>query len=383
LSEWNIPLSDLDYDAQEEGAVLRVLHTRWLSMGAEVEAFEREFAAFAGSKYAVAVANGTAALHLACRVLDLGPGAEVIQPGINFVAAANITLALGANPIFADIIGVDEPTIDPLEIRRRITPATRAVVVMHYGGYLARMGEILQLCREHRLTLIEDACHAVGARYLDPAGKPPHGAMVGSLGDVACFSFFSNKNMAVGEGGMLTTDRDDLARRLRSLRSHGMTTLTWDRHRGHAHTYDVMEHGYNYRLDEMRAALGRIQLQKLAANNERRKRLVQEYRDRLSTLEGWTFPFAEHHRGSSHHLAVAVAPDPDCRTRVIQALRESRIQTSLHYPVVPRFTAFAAVPADDLPRSRVFAERAITLPLFPGLTSDQVATVCEVIRRHT
>lgn len=380
MSEWRIPLSDLNYSEDEEAAMLRVLRSRWLSMGPEVQAFETEFAEFLGLKHAIAVANGTAALHLSFLALELEAGAEIIQPPINFVAAANMTLAIGAVPVFADIIGLDEPTIDPAEIECKITPRTKAVVVMHYGGYLSRMTEIREVCERHSLFLIEDACHAIGATYLDPFERPPHGKMAGCLGDVACSSFFSNKNLAVGEGGMVVTDKDPLAERLRLLRSHGMTTLTWDRHKGHASSYDVVLHGYNYRLDELRATLGRCQLRKLTEGNRRRSELVAAYRRNLTVLPGWTVPFAAYTGDSAFHLMVVVAPDEKTRLRVTRVLREARIQTSLHYPCLADFTAFRRFRADGLANSRSFARRTITLPLFPGMTVSQVGEICSLIR---
>jgi dTDP-4-amino-4,6-dideoxygalactose transaminase len=379
LSEWRVPLSDLDYGPEEEAAALRVLRGRWLSMGPEVEAFEREFAEFVGVRHAVAVASGTAALHLAYLALGLGAGDEVIQPAVNFVAAANMTVAVGAVPVFADILGPAEPTIDPADIERLITPRTRAVVVMHYGGYPGRMAEVRAVCGRHGLAVVEDACHAVGAAYLDPEGRPPHGRKAGALGDVACFSFFSNKNLATGEGGVVTTDRDDLAGRLRRLRSHGMTTLTWDRHRGHASSYGVVCHGYNYRLDELRAALGRAQLRKLAENNRRRRELVGAYRRGLAGLPGWVVPFAGWAGDSAYHLMAAVAPDAEARSRTALALRQAGIQTSLHYPCAADFEAFAGHRRADLPRSRAFAARAVTLPLFPSLGGARVEEVCRVL----
>ncbi len=379
MFKWRIPLSDLDYGAEEESAVLRVLHSKWLSMGPEVEAFEREFAAFLGTRYAVAVSSATAALHLAYLALDLGPGDEIIQPALNFVAAANMTVAIGANPVFTDVVGLDEPNLDPADIERRITSRTKAVVVMHYGGYLCRMAEILDLCNAEGVALIEDACHAVGARYLDPTSRPPHKAQAGSIGDMGCFSFFSNKNLVTGEGGMVVTNRDDLAQRLRRLRSHGMTVLTWDRQKGHASSYDVIANGYNYRLDELRAALGRSQLKKLEGNNTRRESLVHEYRRRLTALCGWVVPFAQSAGDSAYHLMVAVAPDERTRNQVAQALREAGIQTSLHYPFLPGFKAFARFSGTDLERSRAFAQRAISLPLFPTMTASQVEEVCSVM----
>ncbi len=381
MAEWRIPLSDLDYGAEEQEAALRVLSSKWLSMGAEVEAFEQEFAAFAGSKHAIAVANGTAALHLAFMALGLGSGDEIIQPAINFVAASNMTVAIGAIPIFGDIIDLTEPTLDPAEVDRRITPKTKAVVIMHYGGYLCRMREISEICRRNQIPIVEDACHAVGARCVDPAVKHLHGKMAGTLGDIGCFSFFSNKNMATGEGGMITTARDDLALRIRSMRSHGMTTLTWDRHRGHANSYDVESHGYNYRIDEIRAALGRAQLRKLTENNEKRRKLVSEYKKRLSSLPQWKFCFSEYEGESACHLAVLVAPDESSRTRVAQLLREARIQTSLHYPCIPQFKAFETYRTDDLPKSIAFAGRAITLPLYPSMTPADVEAICREIAK--
>jgi dTDP-4-amino-4,6-dideoxygalactose transaminase len=381
--EWRIPLSDLAYGPEEEVAVQRVLRRRWLSMGPEVEAFEREAATLLATRHALAVANGTAALHLALLALELQPGDEVIQPAINFVAAANMTVAVGAGPVFADIIGLDEPTIDPMAIERQITSRTRAVVVMHYGGYPCRMAEIAELCRRHRLALIEDACHAIGARFIDPEGRPPHGRMVGQIGDVSAFSFFSNKNLATGEGGLLTTDRDDLAARVRWRRSHGMTTLTWQRHRGHAGSYDVVGHGYNYRFDDLRAALGRAQLAKLDANNRRRAELVMHYREGLAALPGWTIPFAGWQGSSACHLMTAVAPDAEARQEMATALKAGGVQTSLHYPCIPDFAVFRPTARHDLPLSRAFASRVLTLPLYPALTFRQVEEICAGLRTAT
>jgi dTDP-4-amino-4,6-dideoxygalactose transaminase len=290
-----------------------------------------------------------------------------------------MTVAVGATPVFADISGLEEPTIDPHEIARRMTPRTRAVLVMHYGGYLCRMGEIHEICQKHGVALIEDACHAVGASYLDPAGRPPHGLKAGNLGDVACFSFFSNKNLATGEGGMITTSREDVAERLRLLRSHGMSTLTWDRHRGHASSYEVTTHGFNYRLDEIHAALGRCQLARLEGNISRRGEFVAAYRSKLTDLPGWVVSFPGRD-DSGFHLMVAVAPDAESRERVARQMRAAGIQTSLHYPFIPGFAAFARFPAAGLEASRLFAQRAITLPLFPTMTFDQVEKVCSVLK---
>lgn len=371
-----IPLSDLDYGPEEEAAVLRVLRSKWLSMGPEVQAFESEMSEFLGIKHAFAVSSGTAALHLAYLALGIGAGDEIIQPAINFVAAANATVTVGATPVFADIVSLGEPTIDPEAVERLLSPRTRALVVMHYAGYPGRLADLTELCERHRLALVEDACHAIGARYLDPGGRRPHGAQAGTVGDVGCFSFFSNKNMAMGEGGLVVTNRDDLAERLRLLRSHGMTSLTWDRHRGHAAGYDVVAHGYNYRLDELHAALGRCQWRKLPGNNARRRQLVAIYREALSALDGWLIPFADYPGESACHLSVVVAPNPDTRDCVVRHLKAADIQTSLHYPCVPSLGAFHRFATDGIDRCRAFASRAITLPLFPTMTVGQVEETC-------
>lgn len=376
LSSRRIPLSDLSYDAAEEQAVLEVLRSRWLSSGPQVEAFEKEFAAYLGCDTAFAVASATAALHMAFVVLDIGKGDEVIQPAINFVAAANMTVAAGATPVFGDISGLDEPVLDAASVERLITPRTKAVVVMYYGGYFGRTAEIAELCRRHNLLFIEDACHAVGAHCRDLGGKTP-----GTIGDVACFSFFSNKNIATGEGGMITTSRPDLVERMRLIRSHGMTTMTWQRDRGHASSYDVRLHGYNYRLDEIHAALGRVQLRKLDRNNERRRAALHTYHRLLAQLEGWIVPFHGMIDDGGSHLMVAVAPSAEARTRAAEALKQAGVQTSLHYPSVPTFEAFTQYDKHDLPLSEQYGRRTLTLPLYAGLSNEDVTYVCDVLRQ--
>lgn len=378
--QWRVPLSDLDYGPQEEEAVLRVLRSGWLSMGPEVGAFEAEMSSLLGSKHCLAVSSGTAALHMAMLGLGIGPGDEVIQPALNFVAAANMTEAVGAEPVFADIISLENPTIDPLSIEALMTPHTKAVVVMHYGGHACEMEEIYELCERRSVAIIEDACHAVGARWTGSATDPTSGRMLGAVGAVGCLSFFSNKNLATGEGGLLATDDDMIAETLRRLRSHGMTTLSWDRYQGHASSYDVVLHGFNYRIDEVHAALGRVQLGKLGENNRRRGELVGSYLDALEPLQDWVVPFCTSSRESAHHLMVALAPDHATRELVVQRLREVGIQSSLHYPCIPDLAAFRTRATGDLAKTREFVSRAITLPLYPTLGLADVDDVVGAIR---
>ena len=380
MTDWRIPLSDLDYGSEEATAVQRVIASKWLSMGPEVHAFEQEFAAMQEAKHALAVSSATAGLHLALLAVGVGPGDEVIQPALNFVAAANMTVAVGATPVFADICSLDEPTINPSEVERAISPRTKAVVVMHYGGSFCRMAELTELCAAHGIAIVEDACHAVGVAYHDARNRWPNGVMAGSIGDISAFSFFSNKNIASGEGGMVATNRVDLAERVRLLRSHGMTTLTWDRHRGHAASYDVVNPGYNYRLDELHAALGRAQLGKLERNNQHRRDLLVSYRKAVQSLGGWTMPFADTIEYSSGHLMVIIAPDPEIREEAVQALRQSRIQSSMHYPCIADFSGFAGGSTESLELTRQFTNRAITLPLYPTLNPDRINDIVDVLR---
>jgi dTDP-4-amino-4,6-dideoxygalactose transaminase len=306
--------------------------------------------------------------------LGINRGDEIIQPALNFVAAANMTTAMGATPVFADIISLDEPTINPTHVEQLITARTKAVVVMHYGGYLCRMRELLRICRQHNLYLIEDACHAIGAAYDEVS-------MAGSIGDIGTFSFFSNKNLATGEGGMVVTGRDDLAERIRLLRSHGMSTLTWDRHKGYANTYDVSVHGYNYRLDEIHAALGREQLKKLCAANHRRGELTRLYEKLICNLPGWKIPFTNRNGDSAFHLMPVVAPHAAARDQAVQSLRRDRIQTSLHYPCITGFSAFSDYKDASVCRSQEFARRVITLPLHPKMEKSSVEQVASALLR--
>lgn len=373
--QWRVPLSDIDLDDAELAGVERVLRSRWLSMGPVTREFEAAFAQMVGVRHALAVSNGTTALHLAYAALGLGPGDEVIVPALTFVATANAILYTGATPVFADITSLDDLTVSPDDIAAKITPATRAIAVMHYGGYLCDMTAIRVLAERHGLAIVEDACHAPGATY--------QGRGAGALGTVGCFSFFANKNIAMGEGGMVVTDDDELAERIRLMRSHGMTTLTWDRHRGHAASYDVVRTGYNYRLDEIHAAIGLAQLAKLARNNARRGEIVAQYRAAFDGLAGLRVPFAAPLPGSqpAYHIFPVILDEAVDRAAFMARLRELGIQSSIHYPPVHQFTAFRErTQGVMLPLTEAVGRREVTLPLFPTMRDAQVAAVIDAVR---
>jgi dTDP-4-amino-4,6-dideoxygalactose transaminase len=369
-SRWQVPLSDVTVDDELMRAVGEAVASGWWSMGPRVAEFEAAFAELCGARHALAVANGTAALHLALLALECGPGDEVIVPSLNFVAAANTICHAGATPVFCDVVGPDDLTLDPADVEAAVTPATKAIVVMHYGGFACDMEGIARIAERHGLVVVEDAAHAPGATW--------RGRRCGTLGDIGCFSFFSNKNMPVGEGGMVTTDDDELAERLRLLRSHGMTTLTWDRHRGHAHSYDVVRRGFNYRLDEIRAAMGLVQLGRLHEENAGRARIAARYREALDGVAGIAMPFPdpEAQRASSHHLAVVLLRADVDRQEVRDALAGRGVQTSVHYPPIHTFAAYETEGrARALPRTDALAGRLLTLPLYARMTDAQVEMV--------
>jgi dTDP-4-amino-4,6-dideoxygalactose transaminase len=365
-----LPLSAPSFDEAEAQAVADVVRSGWLTMGPRTARFEGEFAAFVGSGNAVMASSCTAALHLAFAALDLGPGDEVIVPSLTFVATANAVAYTGATPVFADIVSPEVPLIDPEAVRALIGPRTRAICPVHYAGYVADMVALRALCDRHGLALVEDAAHSPGAR--SPEGP------AGSLGDISCFSFFSNKNLVTGEGGMATSDDDHLVSRMRLLRAHGMTATSWDRERGHASGYDVVERGYNYRPSELEAALGLVQLGKLPGMLARRRELVGMYRRGLAgTPETGFIPFTEEGDAlSSCHILPLVTPDPEAREDVRAAAAAAGVQTSVHYQPVHGFKVFQ--PQEPLPITEDYARREVTLPLYPGMADSDVDRVLDL-----
>ncbi len=375
---WKFTLSEPDLIQSDSDAVEACIRSQWLSMGPKTQEFEAQFAEMTGAKHAIAVSNGTAALHLALAAVGVGQSSddEVIQPTINFVAAANMTCALGADPVFADCLSLVDPTINPQEIRTKITKNTKAVVVMHFGGYACRMDEIRAICDEHNLPLIEDACHAPCQTY---SGKLD--GYLGTIGEIGCFSFFSNKNMTTAEGGMVTTDDDEHAEKIRKMRSHGMTTLSWDRHFGRPSTYDVIMHGFNYRIDDLRSSLGLSQLSRLLENNEKRRMRAEDYADAVSDLatNEIQFIFGDRPKDGTGHVAGVIVPTAK-RDIARLKLAELRIQTSLHYPPIHLFSAFSEFSSVELPIAEEFSKSMITLPMHANLPAGAPAEIVQSLQ---
>jgi dTDP-4-amino-4,6-dideoxygalactose transaminase len=367
--QWRVPLADVEMTDADIDAIAATYRSGWLSMGPRIAEFEAAFAKYAGAAHAVAVSSGTAALHLQGLAAGLGPGDEVIVPSMTFVATVNAIRYTGATPVFADIEGVGEPWLSVAAAERAITPRTRAIAFVSYGGHAGTLAGIERLARERGLLLLHDAAHAIGAR-LD-------GRALGGVADASAYSFFSNKNLALGEGGMVTTGDEALAARVRLLRSHGMTAVSWDRARGHASGYDVVELGFNHRLDEPRAALGLERLRRLDADTARRAALVSRYRRLLDGVVECSMAPAAASEPAHHLFTVLVAPGAD-REAVRARIHEQRVQTSVHYPPAHRFAIYADARA-ALPVTDEYAARTITLPLFAHMTEEQQDLVVDAV----
>lgn len=380
-----VSLADNTIGAEEIAAVSEVLAGRWLSAGPVTRRFEQDFADALGVPDAVAVNSGTAALHLALLALDIGPGDEVIMPSLSFVAAAAMTVAVGAVPVFADVRSATDLTVDPADVARRITGRTRAVVAMHYAGYAADLTALAALTQRHGLTLIEDAAHAPVTAYQPDGGIS---VSLGGFGDVGCFSFQSSKNLTVGEGGMVVASDPAVLNRCRELRSHAMTASAWQRDRGLATDYDVTALGFNYRPTEVAAAIGRVQLSRLGADRAIRGALVETYRAHLATVPGLLLPFADRKgEDSALHLFTVVLPAGVDRAGFRDELRAAGVQTSVHYPPSHRLSFYRQRWAAGLtlPVTDAVAGSLTSLPLHARLSEQDVAyvaaTVTDVLRR--
>jgi dTDP-4-amino-4,6-dideoxygalactose transaminase len=278
--------------------------------------------------------------------------------------------------VLAEIAGQEDLGLDPDDVEARITPQTKAVCAVHYGGYAAPLDRLAEICDQHGLALIEDAAHSPEATL------PGSERKLGTYGQAGTFSFFSNKILSCGEGGLLATDDDQVAELARSRRSHAMTSGTWDRHRGHAMSYDVVEVGYNYRLDEPRAALLSARLPGLATDIEERRRLTARYRQLLEGIEGIVVPYTDEQvAASSCYVMPVMMEDPELRDPVRSLLSERHaVQTSVLYPSINQFTAYGGG-VNSLPRCELASRTQVTLPLYPHLGDERLERVVEALRR--
>ncbi len=371
---YQIPLFNLNFDEREAKAAYDTIRSGWISTGPKCAELEELFAKMLGAKYAVSVTNCTDALHICCMLCGFGPGDEVICPSLTFAASANCIRYVGATPVFADIVGPEHINIDPVDIEKKITPKTKGIVVVHMAGYPAKMDEIMTIAKKHNLKVVEDACHGPLSEY--------KGKKLGTIGDCSAFSFFSNKNISTGEGGMFVTNSEELAAKAKLLRSHGMTTMSYQRASGHATEYDIVELGYNFRMDDIRASIAIEQLKKLPEDLEKRITVRKRYIENLKDSKGIVIPFADCKEFTSNYIMPIVLKegDKERRNSIREKIHEAGIQTSVHYPAIHKFSIYKDYGA-VLPQTEYVTEHEITLPMYAALTMEQVDFICDAVKK--
>jgi perosamine synthetase len=364
-------------EEEEIRAVVEVLRSGWLTTGPRVKEFEAAFAAYTGASHAVAVNSCTAALHLALAAIGITEGDEVILPTMTFAASGEVVLYLNARPVLVDCES-GAFHMDPEQIARAITPRTRAILPVHYAGYPCDMDAILAIARQHRLKVIEDAAHALPSRYKN--------RMVGTLGDITCFSFYATKTLTTGEGGMATTESPELAERMSMLSLHGISKNAWKRYTAEGTwRYDILERGYKYNLTDLQAALGLAQLAKCDVMRERRVAIAKRYNEALTPLEAYDVPSDPEHTQHAWHLYV-LQVNPAAlridRNRVIEELKERGIGTSVHFIPLHLHTLYQqqlGYRTGQFPNAEERFGRAISLPIYPGLTEQDTDRVIEAL----
>ena len=369
---YKIPLFNLNFDEREAQAAYDTIKSGWISTGPKNAELEQMFIDMWNVKYAVSMSNCTDALHVCCMVCGFGPGDEVICPSLTFAASCNCIRYVGATPVFADIVGPDHINIDPKDIERKITPNTKGIIVVHMAGFPCQMDEIMAIARKHNLKVIEDACHGPLSEY--------KGVKLGTIGDCAAYSFFSNKNSSTGEGGMFITNNEEMAAKARLIRSHGMSTMSYQRASGHATEYDITCLGYNFRMDDIRAAIAIEQLKKLPKDLETRLAVRARYVERLAGMERVAVPFADNTEFVSNYIFPIVILNSTREQR--DALREfmhaEGIQTSVHYPAAHKFSTYREL-GTVLPQTEYVTENEVTLPMYAALTLEQVDFICDTL----
>ena len=359
-----IPIAKPLIGDEEINAVIEVLKSGMLAHGKEVEAFEREFAGYLGAKHGIAVTNGTAALDVALKALKIGPGDEVITSPFTFIASANSILFQGAKPVFADI---DPKTfnLDPNEVLERINEKTKAIIVVHLYGQPADMKAFSEIAEDHKLYLVEDCAQAHGAEF--------DGRKVGTFGDIAAFSFYPTKNMTTGEGGMVVTNDDELAYRAQLIRNHGQTKK-----------YLHEELGYNLRMTNIAAAIGRVQLRKLDEWNEKRIENAKLLTDGIKRIGGLTPPYIDPRVKHVFHQYVIRVEDefPMSRDELAQKLREKGIGTGIHYPMPVHHQPFyqkLGYPKDICQNAVEASKRVLSLPVHPSVSREDVEYILQTL----
>ncbi|MGD0035716.1 MAG: DegT/DnrJ/EryC1/StrS family aminotransferase [Bacteroidota bacterium] len=367
-----IPVFKPNYGNEELEALKEPFSTGWIGLGPKTKEFESKFASYIGCKHAIGVNSATAALHLAMKVMGV-EDREVITTSMTFISTNHAILYNNAVPVFCDI-EPDSLNIDTTKIESLITNKTKAIVVVHYGGYAVDLDPVLEIAKNHNLKLVEDAAHAAGGEY--------KGKKLGSIGDIGCFSFHAVKNLACGEGGMITTNDDKIDKLLRRLRWMGITKDTYSRdadtHKGYSWYYDVAELGFKCHMNDIPAAIGIVQLRKLEKSNARRAELVARYNDQLAGVGDVELPICKSYmtKPAYHNYVIKSS----YRDKLNEYLKEKGISTGVHYYPNHLYDMYKPY-YRHLPVTETIWKKLLTLPLFPDLTNDQQDSIIDGIKR--
>jgi dTDP-4-amino-4,6-dideoxygalactose transaminase len=379
-----VPYFQANLGAEELEQIERVLKSGWLTTGKVAAEFEARFAEQCSSKHALAVNSCTAALHLALEAIGIGPGDKVIVPTLTFTATAEVIRYLGADPVFVDVDpGTCLITAESIDRQYRLHPEIKACMAVHFGGQSVEMtgsNGVWQKCQELGIYLVQDAAHAFPAR--DDYGQ------VGSLGDITCFSFYANKTITTGEGGMLVTNDEAIARRVKTMRLHGIDRDVWDRFTGNSRSweYDVIAPGYKYNMPDINAAVGVVQLSKAESFRAQRQEIAQRYLDSFATQDKMHVVTSrvkpEHH--AWHLFPIVIDAEFSAqRNELIDKLCTERISTSVHYKPLHRMTYYRDrydLRTEDFPHAERYWKGCVSLPIFPGMAPTQVDAVCQQVK---
>jgi len=380
-----VPFHQSSVGEAEAAAAADVIRSGWLTMGPRTIEFEEKFAEYVGAKHAIAVNSCTAALHLALEAIGLKAGDEVLVPTVTFVATSEVVIYFGARPILVDIDPVTL-NLSPSDAERKITSKTRAIIPVHLAGQPCDMDAIHDLAKRHGLRVIEDAAHAVPASY--------HGRQIGSLSEITCFSFYATKTLTTGEGGMLTTDDDAVADRVRLMRLHGIGRDAWKRYtREGSWYYEVLSAGYKYNMTDIMASIGLVQLAKCDEMRAKRAAIAHKYDEAFKNLTELELPTLRKDRQSAMHLYILRLNNERLsitRDGFIAALKDREVGTSVHFIPLhmhPYYRDRFGYRPSDLPAAAREFERYFSLPLFPGMTDEQrdhvIESVCEIAKANS
>jgi len=374
--EKNIPYALPWIEEEEIEEVVAALRSNWLSKGPRTVEFEKQFAGFVGANHALALNSATAGLHLSQLAVGIGAGDEVITTPYTFVASANTIIHTGAKPVFSDIDPVTL-NIDPELLESKITEKTKAIIPVHMAGYPVDMDPIMEIARKHNLYVIEDAAHAVYTQY--------KGRMVGSIGDLTNFSFYATKNLVTGEGGMVTTNNEEVADKIRMMSLHGMSKNAWNRYSDKGSWfYEVEYPGFKYNMTDIQAALGLVQLRKLEKLQQRREQYAMMYNEALKEIDGLILPHYDDVNRHAWHLYIIRLKEGYFtidRAQFIEELKERGIGTSVHFIPVHLHPYYQKLgfKYGDYPLAEKAYEGAISIPLYPKMTKEEVERVIEAI----